>query len=218
MRFILLTLFIAVVGSINAQTYYYERVKIVSNGKQRTCCDDAHYITFNGNRCYDSDVNGYALNPNHSFKYNRTENGTQYYSGNCIFGQDCDFYITSSKDRINLQRGNEIYVYVRTTPSASRAAKRAVSENKNNIIVVPENHHHDEPSKSTSPDEYRRYPGPRKCTYCNGTGKGTEIIESAPSYVAYEERYCAKCGRVTYPHYHRIPMCRACNGKGFTDW
>lgn len=213
MRFILLALFIAVVGSVGAQTYYYERVKIVTNGQQRTCSDDAHYITFNGNRCYDSDVNGYALNPNHSFEYNRTENGTQYYYGDCVFGQGCDFFITSSKDRINLRHDNETYVYVRTTPSASKAAKRTVSSGNN--VIVPGTTNYDEPVHPAQPVDNRRYPGRRVCPGCNGTGKGTEIIESAPSYVAGEERYCSKCGRVTYPHTHRIPMCHVCYGKGY---
>lgn len=214
----LLTLSVLILTSVSlsAQTYYYERIKIVSNGRQKACSDDAHYITFNGNKCYDSDADGMALNSNLSMDFNRKENDILYYYGNCNFGQGCNLFVNSSKDRINLTVGNDTYVYVRTTPQASKAAKRVEKKSANPVIILPPVNNNSPVTTPSTPTENRRYPGRRECPGCRGSGKGTEIIEQGISYTGKDE-YCDKCHRWGHPHYHRIPMCRVCYGKGYVE-
>lgn len=45
---ILFALIVASAASMWGQTYYYERIKIVTDAGVKACNDDAHYITFNG--------------------------------------------------------------------------------------------------------------------------------------------------------------------------
>ncbi len=217
---LLITLFIATAASVSGQTYYYERIKIVSDaGHVKTCNDDAHYITFNGNKCYDSDAKGLALNSGHSLDYNRTENDIMFYYGSCIYGDGCSLFASKSKDRINLKTGRgETYVYVRTSAAASKATKRpAPPKSDPTVIPTPVPVTPDIGDTGTSPGkDTRRYPGRRVCPGCNGTGHGKEVIESAPAYTTHE-RYCPKCDKVTYPHSHRIPLCHVCFGKGYVE-
>lgn len=58
----------------------------------------------------------------------------------------------------------------------------------------------------------------RTCPGCNGSGKGTDQITYTTDYTGNApERYCSKCGKVTFYHSHNQPSCPVCHGRGYVE-
>lgn len=198
---------------VNAQTYFYKRIKIVDGGKTTIVNDDAHYITFTTNRCYDSDKDGIS-HTSLSLKYIKKENGILCYYGNCIYGSDSYYYVSESKDRINVKNDNKIYVYTRTNPHNNTAKLR--NDNRNQAGYIPPVQQNPVyPIKSSQP-KYRKKR--RVCPGCNGTGKGVEQIIYAPQYTSNNQEYCEICKAIRPQHTHSQPVCRTCYGKGYVEY
>ena len=208
-----LLIFLLSIFDVNAQTYFYKRIKIVDRGKTTMVNDDAHYITFTTNRCYDSDKDGISQT-SLSLKYIKKENGILCYYGNCIYGSDSYYYVSESKDRINVKNDNKIYVYARVSPHSNTAKLREDTRNHAGYIQ-PIEQYPIYPAK-TSQHKYRKKR--RVCPGCNGTGRGMEQIIYAPQYTSDNQVYCEICKAIRPQHSHYQPVCKTCYGKGYVEY
>ncbi|MCM1332158.1 MAG: hypothetical protein NC248_06070 [Bacteroides sp.] len=195
---------------VTAETYYYKRVKIVSqNGKIRNVNDDSHYMTFTPTVCYDSDAHGNGT-ANYSMSYIKTENNIILYHGASFYGADTYCYVSSDKNRINLKHDGITYVYAKTTETGNIATKReSRSSYSPGTPIIQGN---DGTSSSQIPEQTTRRKAKRKCPGCNGEGYLPEVIEYTATYTV-ENEWCSKCGKYMLPHVHKRPLCRVCFGK-----
>ncbi|MDR0989386.1 MAG: hypothetical protein LBM06_08015 [Prevotellaceae bacterium] len=59
----------------------------------------------------------------------------------------------------------------------------------------------------------------KKCSGCNGTGKGVDKIIYAPNYTGKNnDEYCSQCGSVKSAHSHHSTRCSGCHGKGYIEY
>lgn len=228
----LITVFMSSVCPLMGQTYYYERVKTVTNGRSSEDTGDGHFITFTSKGCYDSDRNGMAEKKVFR-EYLSFENDIYKYYG--YYGDfwrngKAYYFFSSDKSRLNirLEEKDVVYVYVKKTPPSGLTAKmrgyRAPSESSGSsssstvfVPVVP-------PPVvigGSGASGGSGYSGPtrRQCTACNGTGKGWSEIVYAPNYTGSDNsRYCAECGCVSSAHTHIHHRCTVCSGKGYLEY
>lgn len=110
----LILLFISVITS--AQTYYYQLTKKIVNNTTYTNMAGGQFITFNGNKCYDSDRNGNSVG-NGELTYNEgLSDNLLIYTGSSYFGSTTSYRFTSDKSLLNIYTTNgRIYVYRRTS-------------------------------------------------------------------------------------------------------
>lgn len=209
----IILMFFGVSETSTAQTYFYKRIKIVEKGRVTNVNDDAHYITFTKTGCYDSDVNGISTTSS-GLKYIKSNNDIMCYYGICNYGACCYYYVSSSRDRINLENDGVVYVYIKTNPHETTAKLRqAVDQNHQSIIVSTPIYNGD--SEKTSTNRKQR----KTCPYCNGSRKGADEITYTPNYTGNDNsRYCNICGKVMSAHTHRQSMCRTCHGKGYIEY
>ncbi len=201
-----------------AQTYYYERVAIVTNGVKSSDSGDGHFITFTSKGCYDSDKKGF--DEKFGFRtYLSTNNDIKSYYGDSYFGK-AYYYFSSDFNRLNIkiESSGVIYVYNKTNAptglmcSNRKHVKESVPTTMPIIVTTT-------PTPSPSPSITPSYPtttrstrsSGRKCTGCNGTG------------------YCSMCkGKGWYkyiydgniydcPACHSSGLCGVCFGKGNID-
>ena len=142
-------------------TYQYKRVKIVNNGVEKACNDDAHYITFVAQGCYESDNNGFTDNPNAFIKYTGIDNGIRCYHGNGYYGS-ARYYFSQDLSRLNLYvNDNLIYVYQRQpslVASGVMRPKKTPSQPATPVTpgVTPTGPTYDQPQPYKPTEEYFR--------------------------------------------------------------
>ena len=106
------------------KVYYYERVKISSNGVTQKASGDGHYITINRNGLYESNANGSTMGKGF-VRFKKSENGQHLYEGNAFLGRDLSYVFNSDFSRLNLWLvDGTIYVYERRNAPSSNASKR----------------------------------------------------------------------------------------------
>ena len=198
----------------NAQTYFYKRTSIINGNNVKKVNDDAHYITFNKSVCYDSDKNGISTN-SLKLRFIKSSNNILCYYGECYWGTDSYYYVSTSKDRINLKNDNTIYVYERTTPQQNTAKLRNEHTQNNMQIQAPQNNIFNN-TQSTNPSLNKKR---KVCPACNGKGKGMDQITYTPNYTGQSnDIYCNICKRIMPDHTHHQPICRTCYGKGYIEY
>jgi len=185
-------------------TYLYKRVMIVDNGNKMNKNDDAHYITFTDQGCYESDKDGFA-SEDRIIKFIKDENGNHYYYGSCIFGK-ADYYFSNDYSRLNIQlENNLIYVYQRE-PSGTTTAQLRGDHKKSDsggtifYVPVPTINGDNGTSGGTSSPKSSYI----KCHTCNGTGNCSSCKGKGHSSI-WGEKYqkCMSCngsGRCTVCH------------------
>lgn len=192
----------------NNRTYYYERVKEVNNGNQKTAAGDGHYITITQYGLYESDENGSTKNQGF-VKFISADNNRPYYEGNAFLGTYLSYVFNSDYSRLNLHLGNgTIYVYERKSRPSSDSALRVYSSDPlPGPIPLPDPKPNPDPSPKSSPKEM-------DCPYCNGTGR----VKITVSGGIIKNQYwitCDECGQRylnTDRHVHRD--CTYCRGTG----
>ena len=223
---------LASAGLLSAQTYYYERIKTVTDGRSVEDTGDGHFITFNSKGCYDSDKNGMAEKIVFR-KYISFENDIYKYYGDTWEKEKAYYFFSSDKSRLNIRlEGKDIvYVYVKkTAPSGMTAQMRGYRPPRESS-----------PSGSSSSTVYipivppitpnygggtyggggTAPSGPTKriCPSCGGTGKGWDEIVYSPNYTGTDNsRYCPECGCVSPAHTHIHHKCATCHGKCNVDY
>ncbi len=197
-----------------AQTYLYKRVAIVKNGNRQTVNDDAHYLTFNKNGCYESDANGYSLGGD-LIKFRKDENNIHCYYGNGMYGPS-HYYFSSNYERLNIKIDDETFVYERETNDRTTASFRKYEDvnGKNGVMVITPPSvvsSGSSPSASGSSSSSRQSDyGYVDCTRCWGSGKCSLCNGSGWDYSLYtqEPTLCSSCeGR---------KICVFCQGTGKT--
>lgn len=101
---------------MDAQTYYYELEKIVTDKTPRKASGSGIFVTFTKDGCYDSDSQGYT----NDRAYLRLAYKGKYtvFTGNTYWGSG-DYKFTPDLSRLNVVVDNKVYVYSRATPSGS---------------------------------------------------------------------------------------------------
>lgn len=195
---------------VQAQTYMYKRIMIVTNGNKQIVNDDAHYITFNKKGCYESDKNGISDNGNKFIKFTKDENNLHCYYGGGFYG-DAFYYFSLDYSRLNIKTGNSIYVYTQDIPSRTTASLRKKQDNPGGTLLAPVPIIIDDNNNSTPSTKLRR----NRCNYCKGTG-----VDPSPTYGPNytgkpNSKYCDVCCAVKDSHYHA--KCPSCGGKGYYE-
>lgn len=199
-----------------SQTYLYKRVMVVANNRKIQKNDDAHYLTFTSNGCYESDKNGYDLGaPFISFV--KRENGLQCFHGGGFYGEG-DYYFRPDRSRFNLMVGSTIHVYqrepsLRTTASLRQSKKQVPkSGGGGGFIPLPM------PSLSVPSLSGGNNKTTRPCPSCKGSGKGQSSIYYPPNFTGSDEIYCTICGKIMSRHTHTQSSCPTCHGKGYVEY
>lgn len=206
--------------SMSAQTYYYERIKTVSNGQASSDSGDGHFITFTEKGCYDSDKEGFSEDTGFR-KYEGASNNILSYYGDSYYGK-AHYYFSDDKSRLNIipDSRDEVYVYVQrpihpNTKSTRSRNKGTPSSASNGLVAPPIIIVAPPVNSGGSSNQSNR----RQCTACQGTGHGWDEIVYAPNYTGEDNsRYCRQCGRVLHAHTHIEHRCSVCNGKGYIDY
>ena len=235
---------IAFGGNMNAQTYYYKYTKSIIKGKHDTNVSGGQFITFDGNKCFESDK--YGNNVGNGIMAYDAENSKQLktYWGSCYWSKNAHMKFNADKSVMNIEtNAGKIYVYKRATAPAG--------------VTTCSHIRKPEPSGrgSSGGDGYTpsyplqtypqgRYAGggtavnpggggkiikqerdkPQKtrhtCPGCNGAGSIIRNDGSVSNYgtSGYKKR-CTTCGYEYWSTtFHRHEKCRICNGKGYQDY
>ena len=199
----------------SAQTYYYERIAIVTDNIKRAASGDGHFITFTPKACYDSDINGYSEEFGVLMYEGVTDNNLHSYYGKSYFG-NAYYFFASDRSRLNIKKGNgEILVYVRKSPPDGVVRSSRTRPASNSVpVFVP----HENPDVSIGTGDYvpakkrekqSRY-GYYDCTTCYGTGNcqicgGDGIWRN--SLEGLTDHLCPVCPNSS-------GRCASCGGKG----
>lgn len=211
MKFCFFLVMFLSVYTINAQTYFYKRIKIINKTHIENVNDDAHYITFTKDRCYDSDENGISNN-SLGLEFIKSNNNILCYYGYCFWGSDCYYYVSASKDRININNNGIIYVYEKIDSQSNTAKLRQENVQTDIYVQSPQQVFID--NTETFKSIYKK-----TCPACNGSGKSIDQIIYTPNYTGRSnDIYCKICNKVMPDHTHHQPMCRACYGKGYIEY
>lgn len=198
---------------IFAQTVQYRRVKIVTNGIQQSVNDDAHYLTFSSNGFYESDANGYSVGNSKMIEFVKDDIGLHCYSGPGFYGYG-NYFFSSDYSRINLKlTNNTVYVYEKITGTTTASNRAYVSTNSDGVSTTPV-----VTTPYTPIPSHERHPRREKCTFCNGTGIGANLIKYHHNYdgtTTYE--YCSECGTTRPKHHHEKHPCGKCEGRGYVE-
>ena len=99
------------------QTYYYQLSKKIVNNVTYTNMAGGQFITFKGDRCYDSDRYGNSVE-NGELKLNESlSDNILIYIGPSYFGSTTSYRFNKDKSLLNVYTANgRIYVYKRSTP------------------------------------------------------------------------------------------------------
>lgn len=197
------------------KVYYYERVKIVKDGKQTPSSGDGHYLAINNQILYECNESGSSMLKGR-VHYINSNNDRPYYNGNAYLGNDLRYVFNSDFSRLNLFfNDGTIYVYTRKeSPSSNSALRVYESHNVNNNVIIGSSYSptiYD--SNSEKKTEYKEKKT-MKCPYCNGTGRR---LITTPGYLSKNQYWvtCKECGvRHLNTTGHRHVDCAYCNGTG----
>ncbi len=218
---------------------------IVTNGKDIGCyklvettesnikIGSIQFISFIGDQCYESDINGISVK-NGTMRKNeyQSDRNVSVYNGGCFCGPGAKFGFSPDKATLTVtsKNGNK-FIFKRVSPPKDvttcslirthspevqgseefngyiyNTVSPEVQTNQNNNIIKSQ-------QKSIRQKQTRR-----KCVYCNGDGQITKD-DSAPSNFGIEKpkQQCQICGKWYNPnvfvHYHQ--KCSHCGGTGY---
>lgn len=199
---------------IAQNTYLYKRVMIVKEGVRINKNDDAHYLTFTNNGCYESDKNGYSTSDKF-LKFIKNENNLHCYYGSCSFG-NANYYFSNDFSRLNIKLNDDlIYVYQRELSGRTTASLRTTSPSSNGggvVFVTPPPVVGGGTSGNDSNSSHSLY---TKCTTCNGTGVCTGCNgrcgewRNTGYYIGTDTKSWIECGSC-----RGSGKCAICFGRG----
>ncbi len=245
---ITLLLLMAFGQSINAQTYYYKYTKSIIKGKHDTNVSGGQFITFDGNKCFESDKYGNNVG-NGTMAYD-AENSKQLktYWGSCYWSKNAYMKFNADKSVMNIEtNAGKIYVYKRATAPAGVTTcsliRKPESSNGGSggggdytpsypVQTYPQggytggvtyNNGNSGGSSHSNSNSYHQ-DKPQKtrhtCSACNGKGTIERNDGTVSSYgnSGFKKR-CPTCGYEYWSTtFHRHEPCRICHGKGYTEY
>ena len=195
------------------------------------------FISFIGDQCYESDINGISVQ-NGIMRRNeyQSNHNTSVYNGTCFCGSQAKFVFTKDMSTLRVTSKNgEKFIFKRVTPPTGVTTSsliRAHSSDFQNFedynSITPNSyyqpqqnfqngnnnstHNHQAPTNQTTPQRKR------KCVYCNGTGQITKDDSAPASYgIKRPNQQCPVCGKWYDPnvflHYHQ--SCYHCGSTGY---
>lgn len=121
---------------VNAESVMrYKLLKVMTDGIQSsTGNNSAIYVTINGNKCYDSDSEGFS-NETGVRTSQSAPDGYHIFLGQTYWGHG-EYLFSGDYSRLNVKVGNKVYVYTKTamTPGSSSYFGQRVSTGNTPII------------------------------------------------------------------------------------
>lgn len=226
------TLFLVSCLSASSQTtYYYKLQRSIIEGVSSTEVNGGQFISFIGNVCYESDLQGRGVGHGTlQYKGEYSKNGIIFYWGESYYGEDTSFRFNGDKTILNITSPTgDTYVYKQSNPPKGVTTCSLIREHTNrdnlephyldsptyiplqqtNSVVVSDN----EKSAKTKEVRYKE-----KCQNCNG--KGTVAHTSyVPTFGQnLPDKWCSECGKYySASAAHSHITCRYCHGTGEVD-
>lgn len=216
-------------GTSAQDVKYYKLTRTRINGVDERNVSGGQFITFVGNRCFESSKSGVGVNHGVLVRNDNYSN-SQYttYQGSSYWGSSTTFKFNADKSVLNVVLDNgDIYVYKRATPPAGVKTCSLIRKPSSNggsssggYIPAggqPPSTYTPQPTPNNNNSRHNN-PSPRyeertyTCTYCHGKGTVTDCDSSIPDFSG-NGKYCSECGRhVPMCHIHK--RCPSCGGKG----
>ena len=210
---------------------YYKLTHTKLNGTDSYNVSGGQFVTFVGDRCFESNSKGVGVNHGVLIRNNNYSN-VQYttYQGSSYWGSSTTFKFNADKSVLNVVLDNgDIYVYKRATPPAGQTTCSLIRKSSGgrsgggnggyNGGYTPsypsQQPSYQQPVNNSSSGNPRQVIKEEvRCSRCKGTGK--MIYDSyPPKFGADSQVYCSICGR-NYPSSqgHSHVTCTECHGKG----
>lgn len=231
---------------IHAQTYYYKFTKSIIQGKVDVSVKGGQFITFDRQKCYESDKNGNEVG-NGVMAYDTEaskQTNLETYWGACYWSKNAYMKFNADKSVMNIEtNAGKIYVYKRatapagvTTCSLIRKPEPSSGGSGGGGGYTPSYPVQTYPQGGYAGGGTAVNPGgggkiikqerdkPQKtrhtCTLCKGSGRYERNDGSIPLYGGNDYKVrCQECG---YEHYrssnHRHVTCPQCYGKGYKEY
>lgn len=219
----------------NAQsTFYYKQTKVVrADGKVSTDVNGGQFVTFNNDKCYESDKSGYTVN-NGYLTIQSTNAGITSYSGTSYWGKGTIFMFNSDKSVMNVVASNgDKYVYKRTeapqnvetcTLIASAPAKTTTSQPGTSVsypMNAPFSGTSYQPSltsgTASKTAHTKEVHHQEKCWNCHGTGRVIKYL-NVSTFGNDEKVWCPECQSWYFrSNSHTHVNCSYCHGTGYID-
>ena len=215
---------------VGQTTYYYKLTKKIQNGNEYTNTAGGQFITFAGNKCYDSDKYGISVGNGQLVYEDQYSSNSKTYIGQSYFGNVVYRFKVDLSVLNVIVNDNLIYVYKRqTAPSSATTCslirKRSGTSSGGGVYdqTIPNNGHgevfmnggstYNTPTTSSSGNQPSKKVW-HECSLCRG--KRTIVRES---YVATNGKdtqwYCSQCGRSVWQSSgHSHVTCTQCRGQG----
>ena len=229
----LMIFFCSVSEMLGQTTYYYKLTKKIQNGIEYTNTGGGQFVSFIGNKCYDSDRYGISVG-NGQLVYNEQySSNSKTYIGDSYFGNAMYRFKTDMSVLNIIVNKSLIYVYKRqTVPSSvttcSLIRKRGSSSGNNGSYLpsYPNNGYgggyntNNGGSSSSSQRQNtvpsRTQPTKHTCSLCNGQRR---IIKDTYPSLYGQSDYQVKCnecgGYFMRSTGHTHITCPQCHGKGY---
>ena len=229
----LMIFFCSVSEMLGQTTYYYKLTKKIQNGIEYTNTGGGQFVSFIGNKCYDSDRYGISVG-NGQLVYNEQySSSSKTYIGNSYFGNVMYRFKTDMSVLNIIVNKSLIYVYKRqTAPSSvttcSLIRKRGSSSGNSGSYLpsYPNNGYgggyntNNGGSSSSSQRQNtvpsRTQPTKHTCSLCNGQRR---IVKDTNPALYGQSDYRVKCnecgGYFMCSTGHTHITCPQCHGKGY---
>lgn len=190
-----------VVLGLNAQTYYYKMSSCTQAGRTITDVTGGQFITFQGIKCMETDING---KPCGNGTLQRTAQNKNIYVGSSFWGPNTKFVFSS--DRLSLDvitPDGMSYAYQRTKAPVGITTSSLIKGKTSSYTGVVHTNmtgsgNSNGSGTTSTQNTYKKTEHAKKCTKCLGSGA------------------CSMCnGKGTHNTIHSgYTKCPSCNGNG----
>lgn len=214
------------------ETSYYKLTKKIQNGTEYTNTAGGQFITFSGDKCYDSDKYGVSVG-NGQLTYDKQYSAanTRTYVGQSYFGNVLYRFKTDMSVLNIIVNNSLIYVYKKQTAPSSETTCSLIRKKRNESSNVGYTATYsgtsgyggsfnttttNNTSRQNKTTTNRRQPTKHTCSLCHGNKR--IVKDTYPSLFGtkdYKVR-CNECGRYFLRSTgHTHITCPQCHGKGY---
>ena len=209
-------------------TSYYKLTRQIVDGRSSTNVSGGQFITFNKDKCYESDKDGFTVD-NGVLLLNETYDGITIYSGKSYWGNSF-FRFNSDKSVLNVNANGNTYVYKRiTAPAGVITCSLIKKKSSGGGIVSPPvsiggggygnniggSNNNSSTSTTTGQNGKRVEKVWHDCPLCNGKGRVPHESNAGRFGLSNDYKvYCSEGGREFWKSTgHTHVTCRQCKGK-----
>lgn len=231
-RIIALCLVLLNISTSSAQdTYYFQLTRKIIDGNSSTKVAGGQFITFIGDICYESDIDGIAIGNGKLSKNSNYSNETYIvYDGKSYWDNHSTFRVNKDRSVLNIitEKG-DVYIYKRATPPNGVVTCSLIKEKQQNTggsssgvqpVYVPTPIAVGSQTPTTAPTQptqsntvttpskkWRSITREVDCSFCHHSGKCSTCNGKGWYYNTYGS------GTVNCPNC-RNGWCTHCNGRG----